>query len=304
MSSAVLVLGVASEPPVAALRQALERQKLTHLVVDQRDLAHGDWRTSAIDGSVDGELTVRGESIPLSAFGGVYTRLAAWSTVLQSEGSEPSMASVYSMHRRIEAWLETATITIANRSSANDTNNSKPLQAMLIRDYFHVPATLVTNDPESLASFRETYPSLIYKSCSGERSIVTEFSDKDNDRLQLLATVPVQFQEKLDGTDVRVHVVGRSTFATAITSDATDYRYDNSGACSYRAVEIPSEIAQACVTLTARLGLEISGIDLRLCSDGRVACFEVNPSPAYSVYQDATGQPIADCLARHLAGVS
>jgi hypothetical protein len=31
-------------------------------------------------------------------------------------------------------------------------------------------------------------------------------------------------------------------------------------------------------------------------------CFEVNPSPAYSYYQELTGAPISDALVRYLAG--
>ena len=297
MSSPVLLLGVPSEPPIVALQRALARQRLSYFLVDQRELAAGDWSTWIVNGEATGEIRLGNADIPLAAFGGVYTRLASWATVLPQE---PDL-SIYQMHARIEAWLETTSARVANRSSANDTNNSKPLQAMLIREHFAVPATLVTNDPHTALEFRERYPSIIYKSCSGERSIVTEFDDDDIGRLDLLATVPVQFQEKVEGTDVRVHVVGDAVFATAIESDATDYRYDDSGS-HMSAIELADDVAHACVTLTAQLGLEISGIDLRFCDDGRICCFEVNPSPAYSVYEDATGQPIAAQLARHLAG--
>jgi len=31
-------------------------------------------------------------------------------------------------------------------------------------------------------------------------------------------------------------------------------------------------------------------------------CFEVNPSPAFSFYERRAGLPIAQCIARHLAG--
>lgn len=302
MTSPVLLLGVSSEPPIVALQRALEQQRLAHLVVDQRELAQGDWTTRIENGHADGEIRLGGGAVPLSAFGGVYTRLASWATVLESEPDVAVDPQIYAMHARIEAWLETTSSRVANRSSANDTNNSKPLQAMLIRDHFAVPATLVTNDPVQVRDFWARYPSMIYKSCSGERSIVTEFNEADLERLDLLDTVPVQFQEKVEGTDVRVHVVGNATFASAIDSDATDYRYDDSG-MRMSAVEIPDEVAEACVALTVQLGLEISGIDLRFCNDGRVCCFEVNPSPAYSVYEDATGQPISTALARHLAGV-
>jgi hypothetical protein len=45
-------------------------------------------------------------------------------------------------------------------------------------------------------------------------------------------------------------------------------------------------------------------MDLRRTPDGGFVCFEVNPSPAYSFYQDRTGQPIATAIARYLAGES
>jgi D-alanine-D-alanine ligase-like ATP-grasp enzyme len=50
------------------------------------------------------------------------------------------------------------------------------------------------------------------------------------------------------------------------------------------------------------LGLLVAGIDMRCCADGRWVCFEVNPSPGFSFYEAATGQPIAAAIADLLAG--
>jgi len=36
--------------------------------------------------------------------------------------------------------------------------------------------------------------------------------------------------------------------------------------------------------------------------DREVYCFEVNPCPAFSYFEANTGQPIADAVAKHLAG--
>jgi glutathione synthase/RimK-type ligase-like ATP-grasp enzyme len=69
-------------------------------------------------------------------------------------------------------------------------------------------------------------------------------------------------------------------------------------------LQLPAEIAAECVAVTRRLGLELSGVDLRFADDGRVVCFEVNPSPAYIVYEDQTGQPIAAAIARRLISAS
>jgi hypothetical protein len=44
-----------------------------------------------------------------------------------------------------------------------------------------------------------------------------------------------------------------------------------------------------------------AGVDLRRTVDGRWYCFEVNPSPGFTYYQDATGQPLAEAMAELLA---
>jgi hypothetical protein len=50
--------------------------------------------------------------------------------------------------------------------------------------------------------------------------------------------------------------------------------------------------------------LQVAGIDLRKTSDGNWFCFEVNPSPAFTFYEEATGQPIAKAIANLLVGGS
>ena len=67
-----------------------------------------------------------------------------------------------------------------------------------------------------------------------------------------------------------------------------------------RQVKLDDRVAERCVALTADLGLEFAGIDLKITSDGQVFCFEVNPSPAYTYFSGQTKQPIAQALARHL----
>jgi D-alanine-D-alanine ligase-like ATP-grasp enzyme len=50
------------------------------------------------------------------------------------------------------------------------------------------------------------------------------------------------------------------------------------------------------------LELAFAGIDLKITPEGEIFCFEVNPSPGYTYYENHTGQPIAMALARYLAG--
>lgn len=301
MTEMTLVMGLPNDPPLMAVAQALAAINAPHAVIDQRRLLQGSLQTWWNEGGAGGVMDVDGQQIPLDAVTGVYTRLTAWSTLPEVVANPARLARAHEMYLAIENWLETTSARVLNRTSANDTNNSKPYQSLIIRDHFHVPATLVTNDPAALAAFRSEFDQIIYKSVSGERSIVTLFSDGDAERLHLLASAPVQFQEYVSGVDVRVHVVGEQVFATCVESTAVDYRYDHSGAMSMSAVDLADAVAAECVRLSRRLGLGLSGIDLRYCEDGRIVCFEVNPSPAYSVYEDATEQPIADAIARYLS---
>lgn len=300
MSRFALLIGLPSEPPIAAVARALERTDAAYLVLSQRALARGSVHTRWADGASACAIEADGERFTLDDVAGVYTRITNWSDLPEAAQDDGFLARAQQIHEALETWLETTSACVINRTSANDTNNSKPYQAAIIRDYFDVPDTLVTNDPATASAFLDAHSSVIYKSISGERSIVTAVSDVDRERLPLLATAPVQFQERVPGLDIRVHVVGEEVFASAVECDAVDYRYDPSGAARFTPVELPAKTADACIALTARLGLELSGVDLRLADDGRIVCFEVNPSPAYSVYESATGQPIAAAIARHL----
>lgn len=51
------------------------------------------------------------------------------------------------------------------------------------------------------------------------------------------------------------------------------------------------------LTLAELTELPLAGIDLRRTADNEWYCFEINPSPGFSYYENATGQPIADAIA-------
>src|SRR5437588_658130 len=139
---------------------------------------------------------------------------------------------------------------------------------------------------------------------SGVRSVVHMLTDLDVQRLDRIRWCPVQFQAFVDGVDVRVHTVGETVFAARITSWATDYRYGDRFGAPPATVEpyaLDDDLAVRCVTLARDLDLELAGIDLRITPEGEAVCFEVNPSPAFSYYEQRAGLPIAAALALRLA---
>ena len=155
-----------------------------------------------------------------------------------------------------------------------------------------------------MRAFRARHGRVVYKSLSGVRSVVRTLEGADLERLDRIRWCPTQFQAFVEGTNVRVHVIGGQVFATAIETRATDYRYAEreGGPAELRATELPGELAARCVGMARGLGLDFAGVDLKLAPDGRAYCFEVNPSPAFSYYEANTGQPIAQAVARYLAG--
>jgi glutathione synthase/RimK-type ligase-like ATP-grasp enzyme len=182
-------------------------------------------------------------------------------------------------------------------------NGSKPYQATLIAAQgFHVPDTLITTDPQAAREFWEYHDEVIYKSVSGVRSIVTRMTTEHSARLPDVRWCPTQFQEFIAGEDYRVHVVGEEIYACRIISAATDYRYARTQGADLQIVpsQLPEDVARASRLLAHSLELVVAGVDLRRTPEGEWYCFEVNPSPGFTFYQESTKQPIDQAIARLL----
>lgn len=303
--SAVAVVGRASEEPVALLVQALQQQGTPLLMLDQMapQRAPTSWGLDE-RGRLTGQLLLDGTTHELQDLCGLYLRPA--------DDRRLKLGAQARLHAALawtQDWVDIAELAdcaVANRISAMVSNGSKPFQSQcLAAAGFAVPPMLITNDPEAVLEFEAEHGPLIYKSASGVRSIVAELDAAGRARLAAVRHAPTLFQKRLNGTNVRVHVVGHDVFATEIDSDTIDYRYAGrqGGSTVLRATQLPLDIEASCRRASAALGLLFSGLDLMLCDDGQVYCFEANPSPGYSYYESATGQPIAASLARCLAGI-
>ncbi len=319
----VLLWGVPSEPPVAMVGRRLATLGADVLVVrpggieQHADITiggRGAGSGPAADPLVTLAGTIRagGRSVELARITGAYLRPVEPELVPGLNG-QPELAHARQMQEILTGFTEAAPgingCRVANRLSAMASNGSKPYQAqVIVRHGFSSPDTLVSTDPQEVLEFAARHKQVVYKSCSGVRSIVTAFDPvADRERLQRLRWCPVQFQERVVGPDVRVHVVGGETFAAIVDSTAVDYRYARAQVGvdpRLRAYQLDDDIAARCVALAADLDLPFAGIDLKLADDQRVICFEVNPSPGFSWYESAAGLPISQAVARWLLGAS
>ena len=285
-SRPVLLWGSPLDLPIAAVCTALSRLGTPMFLVDQTRAGETSIEIDIeIDGVLGGWIQVGDQRCALDLVRSVYAR--------------PQDAA-RAVDEALACWLELTPALVVNRLSAMGSNSSKPYQSALIaKAGFAVPDTLVTNDPDALRAFWRRHGSIVYKSSSGVRSIVSRLAADDADRLARLATCPTQFQEYVPGTDYRVHVIGDEIHGHAIDSEADDYRYAESGV-RLQPWRVPDELRPRVRRLAASLGLVMAGIDLRRSAEGEWICFEVNPSPGFTFYDAEDDEPIARATARLL----
>lgn len=306
----IVLCGIPSEAPLCAVIDAAERLGVDHVVFNQRQSQYCDMGLRSNGQHCGGSLLVSGDPVPIDQIRGVFVRLmdlqalpdlarrGRWNAV------RPSMQRAVAFQGAFVEWLEIAACRVLNRPGRMASNMSKPYQALRIRRCgFRTPVTMITNDPDRVREFAAAHGRVIYKSISSIRSIVQELTDERMSELDFVRALPTQFQEYVPGIDIRVHTVGPHAFATEMRSEAVDYRYAASegGTVTLTACDLPEAVVDRCLSLSAELELPLAGIDLRRTPDGVYYCFEVNPSPAYTYYEEHTGQPIAESIVRYLA---
>lgn len=304
----IVLAGIPSEPPLAMVAAALDDLGETYCFWNQRRSLAMALDYEVREGAVAGVWHNDGRDIDLGSVRGVYVRLVDEAVTPELRDLPPAAAErrhARALHEGFGLWLELTAARVANRPSANGSNGSKPWQAQaIVAQGLRTPPTLVTNSPAAVADFESRSGTLIYKSASGQRSVVRQLDDTARQRLGLLKHCPVQFQRQVPGDDLRVHVVGGRCFATRIRSRATDYRYaaQDGAEVTLEPAALEAPLEAACLRLSRALDLPFAGIDLRIGPQGHVWCFEVNPCPGFSYYEQHTGQPIARALAAWLAG--
>jgi glutathione synthase/RimK-type ligase-like ATP-grasp enzyme len=303
----ILLWGIASDGPLSSVQATLLRLGAGFKFVDQQDVLRCRLELT-VNGGVGGRIETPQWSADLNSFNAVYLRPYDVRRLPAMQGVKPTnlrWRRALQFDDTLTCWMDMTPSFVISRPSAMASNNSKPYQLSLIQAAgFAVPDTLVTTDTTAAIEFWEQHGSVVYKSISGTRSIVSRVRAEHRDRFPDLANCPTQFQQYIEGIDYRIHVVGDEVFGCEICSDADDYRYPQlQGAeLQVRQYEVPPDVSQSCRFLAASLNLPVAGLDLRRSAAGEWFCFEANPSPAFTFYQDTSAQPISWAIAELLAG--
>ncbi|MBV9673199.1 MAG: glutathione synthase, partial [Verrucomicrobia bacterium] len=256
-----------------------------------------------------GYVTASGRKVDIGDLSGVYARYVSFRGGPQRQAFSKLERDMMDAEYQLSLMqlLDLLPCVVVNRAKACTSNDSKVYQAFLAESFgLRTPRTLVTTNPDDVREFHNACGRrVIYKSLSSIRSIVHRLNDDDlGERLNRVRNCPTQFQECVDGLDIRVHTVDDKVFATEIISEVSDYRYAgrDGSRLSMRATDIPIDVAEACTGMARSLGLALAGVDLRRTPDHQYYCFEVNPSPGFIFYERATGQPISEAVAHLLHG--
>lgn len=303
--SQVLLWGDSADRPFSLVADALRARQADPVILDQRNILATalDMRMGA---EMGGTVRVGNRICDLAEVTAVYVRTYDWRAlpvIRECVAGGPEWQHAACLEQSLYMWLEITPAVVINRPSRMASNGSKPYQAELIRQHgFDVPDTLITTDLEAARDFIAQHGAVIYKSISGMRSIVSCLTPAKLERLTDIVWCPTQFQVQVPGIDHRVHVIGDQVFACEILCAADDYRYAARSGTSaeIRATTLPEDVTSRCRRLARALGLDFAGIDLRRRPDGGWVCFEVNPSPGFSYYEQATGQPLAAAVADRL----
>ena len=298
----VVLWGLPNDGPLERVYRHLQLRNVPTLLIDQQDVLNCSFVLS-IDSEVTGTIHTPHFSLETDNVRAIYVRPydIRQSGILEDcdpAGDEWKRASYF--EDTMFLWSEIANACVINPPSKSASNNSKPYQMELIRRCgLRVPETILTTDPQRVREYRRSREKIIYKSISCQRSIVAELRADDDQRIDDVRWCPTQFQEYIEGIDYRIHVLGNNIFASKINSSSADYRYADD--THIESVTLADDIREKCFLLTKNLGLHFSGIDLRQSSDGEWCCFEVNPSPGYTYFEDSDEQPISNALAEYFA---
>ncbi|UQA59902.1 ATP-grasp domain-containing protein [Polyangium aurulentum] len=301
----IFLWGLPGDTPMAAVHEALERLDAPIFFLDQREALRTEVELE-VGMEVAGTVRIGGRTLDLGAVTAAYPRpydSSKLPDVKRAGPASPEARHVMQLDDALFSWCEITPALVINRASAGAANGSKPYQAALIEPHgFRTPETLLTTDPEAAREFLARHGTIIYKSISGIRSIVSRFSAKHDERLAALRWCPTQFQERVEGDDYRVHVIGQEVFASRIVTDVDDYRYPRrqGGRTSVEPFDAPPELAEKCKRMAHAMALPVAGIDLRRTPEGEWYCFEVNPSPGFTYYQEECGFPMDEAIARLL----
>jgi glutathione synthase/RimK-type ligase-like ATP-grasp enzyme len=181
---------------------------------------------------------------------------------------------------------------------------------------FKIPSSLITDQQDTALEFySENNHSCIAKpirsgliGTDGNESFV--FTSKivlDEHNSARVGAFPIYLQQLIPKKyDLRVNVVGNKLFTAMIDSQRhddskVDWRH-SAIALDHQLYNLPTDIADKCIALTKKLGLNFGAIDLVLDQQDQFFFLEINPNGQWAWIENRLGVPISKEITKLLIG--
>ncbi|MBE7707049.1 MAG: hypothetical protein E7Z91_07415 [Cyanobacteria bacterium SIG30] len=187
-----------------------------------------------------------------------------------------------------------------NSLQSVELHRKKGYQSLLMhKNGIAIPNTIITSDKNIVEEFyNNNNKNVIYKPVRGG-AFAQKLSEEDFKRLDLIINCPVQFQECIDGVDIRVYAFKTGEiYAGEIIVDCIDFRKD--AKAQINKINLPEHVKKDCLKILELLGLKYSGIDIRRTKDDKYVFIEANPAPMFVHFENTTGYQITETLINNL----
>ena len=310
------IFGSDADPQCHAVARALKAQGADNLLI----------RSDALDQGmplsiVDGRYVYRG--VDLEDIRAFYLRSvpAPYAPAMEKDGSLVLYDDWFEryMHQRERAsfyvsWLlalHDRGCKLVNPPHAASVLQYKPFQLHALRSLgAQVPRTLISNDPKAVRVFLAEVKDVIFKPLMGG-AITRPLNKETLAELPNVVASPVIFQQRIEGDDLRVMLVGNeivSCVAIQTPQQHLDFRDDpaySGGAATYRELQLPAKVKTFCRKAARACGLHFAGIDIKHKPGSDDWVFlELNSSPIYLDVERKLGHPISAAIAKLLISSS
>lgn len=257
---------------------------------------------------VAGQIRTPSRIVGLDHAGAVYWRRPVWPTFEQFQETDAQFAAAQVRYGLGGTLYGLQGCLWLNHPLRNAAADYKPAQLALAHQLgLSVPPTLVTNDLDEARRFIREHRQVIHKTLrwtpyQRDGIALTSWAEpvRAEELDESVRITPHLFQARVDKVaDLRVLIVGRSTFAVRIDSDLLDWRRDY-GALTYSVVDLPNRLKKTLFTYLDHFGLASGSFDLAVDRDGALHWLELNPNGQWGWLEEKTGLEMAAAFAQLL----
>lgn len=297
----IIILGYKEEEHAKHVAKHLENIKEEYSFLDTAEYPYNVLFSWNADSENIGSITIGDKKINFSDIKSVYWRNFSgikYEIIKDGDNTDFLSKMVYRERKSaLNSLFYSLKANWINSMNAFELHKKKPyLTNLLKKNNIRVPRTLITNDKDSVIEFfSANNEEIILKPVRG--GAYTQKITKDDftkEKLSKLIVSPVQFQEYIDGTDIRVYVYKDDIYAVEIQTDTIDFRTDINA--KLIPIELPEKVKQDCLKVMKICDLKYSGIDIRLNSKNEYVFIEANPAPMFINVEKETGYPLTQAL--------